>query len=190
MYQCGQLVCKDFFCLVKLTAFPFVHLIDLLQRKEGQHTQTFQNVRICHVSPVLVEVERRSLVRIKPYCTALCFTHLLALRVEQKCDCHCISVFAELTADQLCTAEHIAPLVIAAELHVAAVFLVQCIEVVALHDHVVEFQEAQTSLHSLLVALSCQHTIDREMRSYFTKQLYIVQIQQPFCIVDQHCFAF
>ena len=47
-------------------------------------------------------------------------------------------VLAELAADELRAAEHIRPLVIAAELHIAAVFLEHVIEVVALHNHVVE----------------------------------------------------
>ena len=47
-------------------------------------------------------------------------------------------VLAEFSSDQLCTAEHVAPLVIAAELHVAAVSLEQLVEVVALHQHVVK----------------------------------------------------
>ena len=46
-------------------------------------------------------------------------------------------------------ASPIAPLVVAAELHIAAVILEQMVEVVALHDHVVELQEAQTLFHVL-----------------------------------------
>ena len=139
VYQRGQLISKDLFRLVELASFPLVHLIDLLKRQECQHTQAFQDICVCDVSPVLVEIERRSLVRIKPYGAALGLTHLLALGVEQQSDRHCVCIFAELAADQLGTAKHVAPLVIASKLHVAAVFLVQCVEIVALHDHVVEF---------------------------------------------------
>ena len=44
-----------------------------------------------------------------------------------------MSVLAEFSSDQLCTTEHVAPLVISAELHVAAISLEQLVEVVALH---------------------------------------------------------
>ena len=51
-------------------------------------------------------------------------------------------ILAQLPANQLCTAQHVAPLIVAAELHITAVALKQLIEIVALHDHVVELQEA------------------------------------------------
>ncbi len=53
-----------------------------------------------------------------------------------------MSILSQLPADQFCTAQHIAPLVISSKLHVAAVTVEQLIKVKALHDHVVEFQEA------------------------------------------------
>ena len=49
-----------------------------------------------------------------------------------------MSILAQLAANQLCTAQHVAPLIITAELHITAVFLEQHIEVIALHDHVVK----------------------------------------------------
>ena len=60
-----------------------------------------------------------------------------------------VGVLAQLLADQLGAAQHVAPLVVAAELHIAAIMLEQVVEVVGLHDHVVEFQEGQTLLHPL-----------------------------------------
>ena len=50
--------------------------------------------------------------------------------------------FPKFTADQFGTTQHVAPLVVSAELQVTAVFLVQHVEVIALHQHVVELQEA------------------------------------------------
>ena len=47
---------------------------------------------------------------------------------------------------------HIAPLIVAAKLHIAAVVLEHVVEVVALHDHVVELEEGQALLHALLIA--------------------------------------
>ena len=35
----------------------------------------------------------------------------------------------------------------------------KCVEIVALHDHVVKLKEGKTLFHTLLVALSCKHTV-------------------------------
>ena len=51
-------------------------------------------------------------------------------------------IFSKLSSDQFSTTQHVGPLVVSAKLHVTAVFLIQHIEIVALHDHVVKFQEA------------------------------------------------
>ena len=53
-----------------------------------------------------------------------------------------MGILAQLTADQFRSAQHVAPLVVTAKLHVAAVPFEQLIEVIALHNHVIEFQEA------------------------------------------------
>ena len=45
---------------------------------------------------------------------------------------------SKLAADELRAAQHIRPLIVAAELHIAAVVLEQMIEVVGLHNHIVE----------------------------------------------------
>ncbi|MNO08641.1 hypothetical protein D3C81_2314000 [compost metagenome] len=53
-----------------------------------------------------------------------------------------MGILAELSADQFGSAKHVAPLVITTKLHVAAMALEQLVEIVALHDHIVKFQEA------------------------------------------------
>ena len=93
-------------------------------------------------------------------------------------------ILAKLTADQFCTAEHIAPLVVTAELHIAIVLLVQMIEIIGLHDHVIKFQEAESLLHTLLVAFCAEHIVYREACSNIPKKLHIVQIQKPVGIID------
>ena len=94
-----------------------------------------------------------------------------------------MGVLAQLLAYQLRTAEHVAPLVVAAELHIAAIVLEQVVEVVALHYHVVELQEAQPLLHALLVALGAEHVVDGEAGADLTQEVYIVEIQQPVGVV-------
>ena len=98
-------------------------------------------------------------------------------------------ILAKLSTDQLCTTKHVRPLIVATKLQVTAVLLEQRIEIIALHDHVVELQEAKSLLHTLLVAFSRQHTIDREMRSNLTQYLYIIQIKQPVRIIYHKRFS-
>ena len=100
-----------------------------------------------------------------------------------------MSVLAELLADKLSTAQHVSPLVVAAELHIAAVLLEQHVEVVALHDHVVELQEGQTALPALLVALEGQHLVYAEACADFSQHVDVVEVHQPVCVVDHDSLA-
>ena len=98
-------------------------------------------------------------------------------------------VLAELAADELRAAEHVGPLVVAAELHIAAVVLEEVVEVVGLHDHVVELKEGKPLLHALLIALGAQHIVHGEARAHLAQQLNIVEIQQPVSVVDHDGLA-
>ena len=62
-------------------------------------------------------------------------------------------------------------------------------EVVALHDHVVEFKEAESLLHALLVALGAEHIVDREARAHIAEQFNVIELQQPVGVVDKLCLA-
>ena len=64
------------------------------------------------------------------------------------------------------------------------------IEVVGLHDHVVELQEGQALFHALLVALSTEHVIDREAGADLPQEFDIIEVQQPVGIVDHDGFTF
>ena len=86
-----------------------------------------------------------------------------------------MSVLAELAANELSAAEHIAPLVVAAELHIAAVMLEHVVEVVALHYHVVKLKEAQALFHALLVALSSEHVVNGEAGPDLTQKLNVIK---------------
>ena len=185
----GQLEGEDLLGLVEALVLPGAHLVDLLQRQEGQHTDALHDIRIADVAPVLVELEGAGLVGVEPDGVASGLAHLLALRVGQQGDGHSISILAQLAADKLGAAQHIAPLVIAAELHVAAVMLEHVVEVVALHDHVVELEEGQALLHALLIALGAQHVVDGEAGAHVAQQFDVVQIQQPVGVVQHQSLA-
>ena len=81
------------------------------------------------------------------------------------------------------------PLVVAAALHDAVVLLEHVVEVVALHYHVVELEEAQTLLHALLVALGAQHVVDGEAGADVAQQLDIVELEQPVGVVEHESLA-
>ena len=185
----GQLVGEDLLGTVQLGAFPLVHRIDLLEREEGQHADALEDVRVADIAPVLVELVRRGLLRIEPDGARGGLAHLLALGVEKQRDRHRVRILAELLSDQLGAGQHVGPLVIAAELEVAAVILVESQEIIALHHHVVELKEGEALLHALLVALCSQHVVDREARTDLAQELDIVEVQQPVGIVDHEGFS-
>ena len=89
-----------------------------------------------------------------------------------------------LLADELRAAKHVAPLIVAAKLHVAAIFLEKMVEIIALHDHVVELKEAQTLFHALLVALGTEHVVHAEACTDLAQKLNIIEIEQPVGVVD------
>ena len=91
-----------------------------------------------------------------------------------------------LAADQIRAGQHVAPLIVAAHFQTAAVVLEELQEVVALHQHVVELQEGQAALQTLLVALGRQHAVDGEQRADIAHEIDIVQVAQPVGVVDDH----
>ena len=190
MDQLRQLIGQNVLGLVELCTLPAGHLVDLLQRQEGQHPDALEHIGIRHVAPVLIELEGTGLVGIQPHGVAGGLAHLVALRVRQQGDGHGVGILAQLAADQLRAAQHIAPLVVAAELHIAAVVLEHIVEIVALHDHVVELQEAQALLHALLIALGPQHIVDGEAGAHLTQQIHVIQLQQPVGVVEHDGLAF
>ena len=63
-----------------------------------------------------------------------------------------------------------------AALHIAAHGLEHMVEVVGLHDHIVEFKEAEPLLHSLLIALGTEHVVDGKTSPHLSQQLDIVEL--------------
>ena len=74
-----QLVSKDLLCPVEVYALPPVHLVDLLKRQEGQHTDAFHDVAVIDIAPVLEEVIRACLFRVKPHGISCGLAHFFAL---------------------------------------------------------------------------------------------------------------
>ena len=67
--------------------------------------------------------------------------------------------------------------------------LEQVVEIVGLHNHIVEFQEAQSLFHALLVALGPEHIVHGEAGAHIPEHFHIVQVQQPIGIVNHQSLA-
>ena len=66
--------------------------------------------------------------------------------------------------------------------------LAQMTEVIALQDHVVEFEERHRlfAIQAKLDRIKCQHTVYREMGANLLQQFNISQLSQPIMVVDHH----
>ena len=60
------------------------------------------------------------------------------------------------------------------------------VEVIGLHDHIVELQETESFFHPLFVALGPQHIVHREAGAYLPQQLYVIQLHQPLSVIDHN----
>ena len=187
-----QFECQNFFRFVDFCAFQSTQTTNFIHRQECQQCQTFFNVLIANVSPVLVEFIRCCFFRIQPYSAGYCFTHFYTFRVCQQFECHAVSGFLGFTTDQFYTGDDVGPLVVAAHLQGAVVSLVQFVEVITLHDHVVEFQEGQTSFffHSCFEAVCSQHSVYGEVYADITQEFNVVQVSQPVTVVYDDGTAF
>ena len=146
--------------LIEVCALPLRHLLDLLDRDEGKQLQALDDIGVIDVSPVLVELVRCGLICVEPYRTTCGLAHLLAFLVGQQGDGQRIGILALLLTDQLRTGQHVGPLIIATEFHIAAIVLIQTVEIIALHQHVGKLQEGQALLHTIGIAACTQHIID------------------------------
>ena len=125
-----QLVCELFFCAVYRAALKLCIFGNLFERHECEHLHALDNIGIVDISPVLEEIVGCRLFRVEPNGTVCRFAHLFALAVHEQVDGERICVLARLFADKVCSEKHIRPLVVAAELHIAAVVLMQVVEVI------------------------------------------------------------
>ena len=187
MYQLCQMVSQYFLSFVQLCPFPGIHLLDFFHRNESQETKTFSYIRIIHISPILVEVVGTGLSRIQPNRTAGGLSHLLSFLIGKQGDGHGMGILSQFLTNQLCSCQHIGPLVISAELHVTAVVLIETIEIVALHQHIRKLEEGKSLRKTVHIASGSQHFIYGKMRTYLSQKLHKVHISKPVRIVYHQC---
>ena len=141
MNELGKLVGELFLSGVDGAALELFIFCDLIERHKCQHLHALDNVTVTDISPILEELVGRSLFGVEPNSAALGLAHLLALAVGEQVKGHTVDLGLFLTANKLYAADDVRPLVVAAEFETAAVVLVQTVEIVALHEHVVEFKK-------------------------------------------------
>jgi len=61
--------------------------------------------------------------------------------------------------------------------------LVEVIEVVGLHDHVIKLKEGKSLFHSLLIAFCRQHTVNGEASTNLAQKLNVIEPKKPIGIV-------
>ena len=147
------------------------------------------HVGIADVSPILIELIRRGFLRIEPDGALLGFAHLFAFAVLQQFHGQTEYFFSVAAAVQFDAADDVAPLIVAAQLHDAAILTVEHEEIVTLHQHIVQLEERETPLQALLIAFRGQHPIHGEMYSDFAQKVNVIQIAQPIGIVDHQRVA-
>ena len=191
MNQLGHFKRQDLLGLVDLLSFQRSQSAHFIHRQESQHPQTFFYISITDVSPVLIKFIRSRLVSIQPQCALLGLAHLLAFRVGQQRKCHAVHFLARLLASQIYAAYDVGPLVVSTKLDLHIEIPRHDHEVVALHQHVVQFKHRKPAfaIHPLLEAFCTKHGVHIEAGSDLTNEINVIQRQQPSRIVDRDRLA-
>ena len=108
--------------------------VDGLLIETCEYLDVALRIVVADIEPELIELVWRSALRVEPDVSALCLSELLAVGLgdERTGEGISLHIVAESAADKLRTGGHVAPLVVAAELHLAVVVLVEIQEVVSL----------------------------------------------------------
>ena len=172
--------------LVDLRAAERRETGDLVERQAGEDLEEAADVGVLGVPEVLPEVVRAEEVTVQPDGAGGGLAHLLAARLREQRRRERVELRPAHAVAEVDAVDDVAPLVGAAHLQDRAVAPVELGEIVALHDHVVEFQEAQRLLavEPQLHRIEAQHAIDREVPADVAQEFDVLQLKQPVGIVD------
>ena len=137
----------------------------------------------------MIKFKWGGLFGIQPHSALFRFPHLFSFAGSQKSEGHAINLLPFFSSEQLHAADDITPLVIAAQFQNTSIAMVQLQEVIALHQHIVEFNEGKAPLHPLLIAFCGQHPIYSEMNADIANEFNIIQIQKPVSIISHDSFS-
>ena len=124
MNKIGQFVSKDFFGFIQLTAFPFFHCFNFLNRHKGQKFQTIDNIIISYISPILEKFIRWSFFGIKPQSTLFGFSHFFAFLCSQQSKGHAVYGVLFYSSYQIHSVDNIGPLIISAQFNFTAELII------------------------------------------------------------------
>ena len=70
---------ENLFGTVQLFSLPGIHLVNLLQRQEGEHADALHHIGVVYIAPVLVKLKGACFVRVQPHGVASRFAHLFQI---------------------------------------------------------------------------------------------------------------
>ena len=161
--------------------------VDRRTVEQGEDLDVAFGVVVAHVEPELVELVGRRIARIEPYVAALGLAELGAVGLRDERAGDRIGLGAQLAADQLGAGGDVAPLVGSAQLHLAAVFLVEVHEIETLHQLVGEFGERHAvalAVETLLDRILGHHVVDRDQLADVADEVEEADPLHPVVVVD------
>ena len=164
--------------------------VDRRTVEQGEDLDVAFGVVVAHVEPELVELVGRRIARIEPHVAALGLAELGAVGLRDERAGDRIGFGAQLAADQLGAGGDVAPLVGSAQLHLAAVFLVEVHEIETLHQLVGEFGERHAvalAVETFLDRILGHHVVDRDQLADVTDEVEEADPLHPVVVVDHQC---
>ena len=116
-------------------------LCNFFKRHEGEELHELDCIRVCNISPVLVEVIWRIEGWIQEYCTLLALTHLLSVSTHDEIEGKTEALLSSHSLDKVDSCHDVSPLVCSTDLKSGSKLLVKLMEVVGLEKLIVELYE-------------------------------------------------
>ena len=160
---------------------------NLIERLHREDLEVANDIGVGRPEEVLIPVEHWRHLAVHEKRVALALAELLARRVEKKRERETIGRLAAHLADEVCPSRDVAPLIRAADFHLAAVVVVEVQEVVALKNLIAELGEregALARLEALLDRLLREHLRHAEVDRYVAQKLDCARALVPVVVVD------
>ncbi len=168
----------------------FYRILYGLAIQKSEYLDVPLSILVAYVQPELIELVRRSLLRIKPYVAFFGLAELrpVSLLHERAGESECIG-FPEHPADEFHSRRDVAPLVASAQLQANALVLIKPQVIVALKQLVAEFSERhaltrivrETLLHRILG----HHVVDGDMFADIPDEVQECVILHPVVVVHK-----
>ena len=147
-------------------------------------------ILVAHVKPELIETIRSGALRVEPDVSTLGLSKLLAIALgdERTGQRECLHVVTQCATDKLGTCGHVTPLVVAAQLKLNALMLIEVEEVIALKKLVGELGEAESvaccAVKTLLHRLLCHHIVHGDVLTNLACEIKEGEVLHPVVVVN------